>query len=406
MAQPRHLGDTPQSVAMLGQFGIGNLGNEATLAAALEAAARVLPFVRVTTICPDPMRVEGQHGVPGVSIYEVGRLGRIAEGGRFRRLALTPIREIARWVFAVRHLRHIDVLVVPGTGILDDFGSGPTGLPLTVARWSAAARITRTRLVFLSIGAGPSNNPMSRFLMRFAAAQAEFCSYRDWGSRQFMESIGRCTAEDEVWPDLVFALDRDPPKRQIRSSHVIVALGIMNYRGWRHVGVAADRIHESYVARMVTLADQLQAAGYKLFLVIGDQYDLAVAEEVSSRLRDSSVEIARSPDFDDLCAVLANADVLISSRYHNLVAALLSAVPPVSLSYMSHADKNDQLMEAFGLGTYCQHVESFDISVALAHVDAILSDRRRLAIELRRRVAAVKAETRQLLDCRTARLMD
>jgi len=385
---------------MLGQFGIGNFGNEATLAAALEAVARVLPFDRVTTICPNPTRVEAQHGVPGVSIDGGGRLGRRTEGGRVRRLTLKPIREIARWAFAVRHLRSIDVVVVPGTGILDDFGSGPAGLPLTVARWCAAARITGTRLMFLSIGAGPSSQRLSRFLMRFAAAQAEFCSYRDQGSRQFMESIGRRTTDDEVWPDLVFALDRDPPEGRITSSGPRVALGIMNYRGWRHVGVEADRIHESYVERMVALATRLQAAGYELCLVTGDDYDLAAAEKVAKRLPDSSIQIVRSSDFDSLCAAVANTHVLVSSRYHNLVAALVSAVPAVSLSY---ADKNDELLESFGLGAYCQHIERFDIGVVLAHVEAILSDHGRLVVELRRRLATARSEARQLLDRQLSR---
>jgi len=382
---------------MLGQFGIGNFGNEATLAAALEAMARVLPSDRVTTICPDPTRVEAQHGVPGVSIDGGGRLGRRAEGGRIRQLVRKPIREAARWAFAVRHLRRIDVLVVPGTGILDDFGSGPTGLPLTVARWAAAARVTRTRLMFLSIGAGPSSHRLSRFLMRFAAAQAEFCSYRDEGSRRFMESVGRRTAADEVWPDLVFALDRDSPERRTTSSDPRVALGIMNYRGWSHVGQQADRIHESYVERMVALATRLQAAGYELRLVTGDDYDLAVAERVAKRLPDSSIEVVRSADFEDLCAAVAQTHVLVSSRYHNLVAALVSGVPAVSLSY---ADKNDELLESFGLGAYCQHIERFDIDLVLAHVEAMLSDHDTLVAELRGRLAGARSEARSLLDRR------
>jgi polysaccharide pyruvyl transferase WcaK-like protein len=388
---------------MLGQFGIGNFGNEATLAATLEAVARVLPFDRVTTICPNPTRVEAQHGLPGVSIDGGGRLGRRAEGGRIRRIALKPIREIRRWWFAVRHLRSIDVLLVPGTGILDDFASpGPTGLPLTVARWAAAARITGTRMMFLSIGAGPSNQRLSRFLMRFSAAQAQFCSYRDHGSREFMESIGRRTADDEVWPDLVFALDRDAPAaRMTSSSGPRVALGIMNYRGWRHVGVEADRTHECYVERMVALANQLKAAGYSLCLVTGDEYDLPVAERVAERLPGSPTEIVRSSDFDDLCAALAKNDVLISSRYHNLVAALMSSVPAVSLSYGGH--KNDQLLESFGFGAYCQPIEAFDIGAVLAHVEAILSNHGDLVLELRGRVATASFQIRHLLDGQLSR---
>jgi polysaccharide pyruvyl transferase WcaK-like protein len=379
---------------MFGLFGIGNFGNEASLAAALEAAERVLPHARITTICSDPARVERQHGVPGVSINAAGRFDRLADGGRLRRLALRPVLEIARWRFALRYLRHVDLVVVPGTGILDDFRQRPTQLPLDVARWSVAARIAGARLVFLGIGAGPIVHPVSRFLMRLALAQADFCSYRDEGSRRFMASIGRQTGDDEVWPDLVFALDRDIAEPRIDARSFKVALGVMNYRGWHAVGVEADRIHARYAERMVALADQLRTAGYELCVVVGNDADLRVARAVTARLREP-VDIVRSADLDDVRTAVMNTDVLVSSRYHNLVAALLGGVPAVSLSY---ADKNDQLLATFGLGEYCQHIEMVDIDLVLAHVEAIRADYAALVDELGRRVAAARTEVRARLD--------
>ena len=116
---------TQRSVVMIGLFGVGNFGNEASLAAALGAARRVLPTAHLTTICPNPARVEREHGVSGVSINPSSRWARFAEGSRLRRLATAPLRELARWGFAVRHLRRVDLMVVPGTGILDDLGHGP-----------------------------------------------------------------------------------------------------------------------------------------------------------------------------------------------------------------------------------------------------------------------------------------
>ena len=90
------------------------------------------------------------------------------------------------------------------------------------------ARMTGTRLMFLSIGAGPIVHRVSRLLMRAGVAQADFCSYRDEGWRRFMASIGRQTADDEVWPDLVFALERGTAEPRIDAPFT-VALGVMNY---------------------------------------------------------------------------------------------------------------------------------------------------------------------------------
>ena len=45
-----------------------------------------------------------------------------------------------------------------------------------------------------------------------------------------MASIGRQTADDEVWPDLVFALEQGTAEPRIDAPFT-VALGVMNYRG-------------------------------------------------------------------------------------------------------------------------------------------------------------------------------
>jgi polysaccharide pyruvyl transferase WcaK-like protein len=380
---------------MFGLFGIGNFGNEATLVAAYEAARRVLPSARITTICTDPVRVERQHGIPGVPINPGGRWKRLAGGGRARRLLVQPVLEVGRWVVAVRHLRHVDLMVVPGTGILDDFGQTPAQLPLGIARWSIAAKIAGARLVYLSVGAGPINHPASRFLMKLALAQADFCSYRDEGSRQFMASIGRSTAADEIWPDLVFALERllDKPRRDTDS--FTVALGVMDYRGWRGFGADAGVIYADYIERLAALANALRAAGYRLFLVLGDDADLPAAHAVAERLHDGEVDIVPSADFDDVRTAVMESDVLISSRYHNLIAALMAGVPAVSLSY---ARKNDQLLEAFGLGEYCQSIESFDLGRVLADVASIRADHAALGAEIERRLKTTRAELRSLLD--------
>lgn len=381
-------------------FGIGNFGNEATLMAACEAVERVLPSAQVSTICPDPGRVEREHGVPGVPINPSSSWRRLASGGRVRRLLVQPVLEVERWIFAVRHLRRVDMMVVPGTGVLDDFGQGPTQLPLRIARWSIAARIAGARLVYLSVGAGPINHPVSRLLMKLALAQADFCSYRDDDSRRYMASIGRSTAADEVWPDLVFALEREIEKRQDETGSFTVALGVMDYRGWRGSGAEAEAIHADYVCRVAALGDRLRADGCRLVLVLGDDADLPAAQAVAERLHDGEVDIVPSADFDEVRTAIMRCDVVVSSRYHNLIAALMAGVPAVSLSY---ARKNDHLLEAFALGKYCQSIESFDLDRVLADVASIKADRAVLAAEIERRVEATRAELRTLLDRRLAR---
>ena len=381
-------------MALFGLFGIGNFGNEASLAAGLEAVARELPGAVVTTISTDPGRVAGLHGVPGHAIGDAGPASALAGGGRLRRVATRPLVEIGRWVSAVRHLRGIDLLLVPGTGILDDFGQRPTQLPLDVFRWSVAARLAACRLAYLSIGAGPINHPVSRRLMRAALAQADVCSYRDDGARAFMASLGRDTSDDEVWPDLVFGLERTPAPRRADPASLGVALGVMDYRGWQGRGDEAERIHRAYLDKMTDLARRLRERGCVLRLVIGDDADLAPAEAIAAALADPDVVVCRSGAFDDVLAAMADVDVVIASRYHNLVAALITGVPAVSISY---APKNEQLMEMAGLGGRCEQIESFRVDAVLDHLDDVLRDREALTSTVRERTDALRTTVRSRL---------
>lgn len=86
--------------------------------------------------------------------------------------------------------RRLDLIIVPGTGILDDFNENPFGWPFTMLRWSLAAKLAGTRLAFVSIGAGPVRHPLSRFFIRQASSLSPFRSYRDQVSHDFMKGLG------------------------------------------------------------------------------------------------------------------------------------------------------------------------------------------------------------------------
>ena len=385
----------PQRVALFGLFGIGNFGNEASLAAGIEAVRRALPTAAVSTVSTDPELVARLHGVPGHAIGDAWLAERLTRGGRLRRIAGRPVVELGRWVAAVRHLRTVDLLLVPGTGVLDDMGQAPTQLPLDVLRWSLAARLTGRRLLYLSIGAGPIHHPVSRRLMRAALRQSDLCSYRDEGSRTFMASIGRDTAADEVWPDLVFGLDRPVAPLRTGPGPETVALGIMDYRGWQGAGAEAERIHAAYVAETVALTRALRGRGHPVRLVVGDDADLPTADAVVAAVGDPAVLLCRSAAFDDVLAALAPADVIVAARFHNLVAALLTGIPAVSISY---AAKNDQLLASVGLGSMCTHVDRFTADEVLGLLDAVLADRAALATQVRVHTAELRDTVRARVD--------
>ena len=64
-------------------------------------------------------------------------------------------------------------------------------------------------------------------------------------------------------------------------------------------------------------------------------------------------------------AEIAATDLVIATRFHNVLKALRLGRPVISIGY---ASKNDDLMRAMGLGEYCHGVDDFDPARVLAQV--------------------------------------
>ena len=101
---------------------------------------------------------------------------------------------------------------------------------------------------------------------------------------------------------------------------------------------------------------QVVRAGDRVVLVGGDRVDVDVArrrcvQQSSARpaLSDDAVVVRDFTTFTELTEEMMRAEVVIASRFHNLICALRLARPTISVGY---AGKNRHLMEALGLDEY------------------------------------------------------
>ena len=63
---------------------------------------------------------------------------------------------------------------------------------------------------------------------------------------------------------------------------------------------------------------------------------------------------------EQLIAQLAEADIVIATRFHNILLALLINKPVVALSYH---EKISSLMAGMGMGEYCQNIDRLDVDL-------------------------------------------
>lgn len=359
-------------IALFGLFGIGNLGNESTLWVTLHHIRLRQPRAQLVCICDevpefaremgvtrlplDPLPVRGSHRLPA---------------GRLRHLyiaAATLVTEPLRLWRAHRMLEGTERLVIVGTGALDDLGVPPWGMPACIARWCQAARIRRAEVLLLAVGAGPIRNRMSRILMTRAVALSSVRTYRDLYSIEYMANLGVTSSDDEVVPDLVFAWPREwlSPWRDALTPPKSVGVGLMAYFGWNVNDDEGRRVHDAYVAKMAQFVGWLVASGYHVRLLIGERdTDARAVRALLETLGPAAVAQAGErlavPDIDsisDLLREIMLTDVVIATRFHNLVFALASSRPVISIGY---SGKFDALMREMRLDDYCQNVEDLDV---------------------------------------------
>ena len=355
-----------ERVALIGLFGAGNHGNDASLSVAIQQLRRVAPTMTPIVVCTSPNNVAAVHDVKAIPIVYGRRFE--ARSPRVIRLILRPLIEMVRWFYVLRSVRSVDLVVIPGTGILDDFGCGPLDMPYHLFRWTLVSRLLRRPVFFLSVGAGPMVHPLSRWLFLKSASFASSCSFRDEYSLEYMRSIGRDVSSDRVVPDLVFCLrfrrHSTPPRY---ANQARVGLGVMAYFGWSNDPQEGLSTFEIYVSKLVEFVTAMIDHGCVVRLLVGDANDARTVAVLKQRVTDrfddarvaKHVVISSIDDLEQLVDEINQTDVVVATRYHNVIGALISGRPVVSIGY---AEKNRDLLRQVGLARYCQHVDDFDVA--------------------------------------------
>jgi len=362
-------------IALFGMFGVGNIGNEATLEAVLHYIRNNITNTEIFCVCSNPGKVRTDHRVEAVKITADVKFHQSVFAKSFGK-ALNHyfrlsriINEIKSWQHALVTLRDVDIMIVPGTGILDDFGVGPKDMPYDLFRWCISARLRGAKIKFISIGAGPIKNLLSRLLIKVASRMAQYRSYRDKLSRDFMASIGLNVSLDPIVPDLVFSLPlHDSQNEQLIPKEILtVGVGLMAYYGWKNRPTEGIGIYRTYINQMKEFILWLIEIGCNVRILIGEATDTRAVEDLLRAVHSIDREINRKKItsnkiqcFRDLLSEISETDLVVATRFHNIVAALMLFKPVLSCGY---AKKNDILLDQMGLANCCQQIDKLDLKL-------------------------------------------
>jgi polysaccharide pyruvyl transferase WcaK-like protein len=353
-------------ISFFGHFGTLNLGNESTLQAILCHFRHLLPGARVTCICTEPEAVAAAYHIEAIPIRRnvVGPWKMHGLVTRWLRKLIVGIpMELYRWFEAYRRTENTDMLIIPGTGLLTDAYGLLNWGPYDLFKWSLISKLRGCKILFLSVGAGPVHSALGKFFVKFALSLASFRSYRDEASMKYLRAIGVPTDGDRVYPDLVFSLARSliPDQTVKRGTQHLVGLGLMLYAGKYSVKSPTTATNTAYLDNLVVFANRLLLQGYDIRLLIGDACDdQQITREFKSLLRtqvaaydDDRIVDEPAHSTEQLLSQIAETDVVVATRFHNVLLALLLNKPVIAISFHH---KCAALMEQMGLSEYCHDI--------------------------------------------------
>jgi polysaccharide pyruvyl transferase WcaK-like protein len=399
-------------IAFWGNFGTANWGNECTLQAIVHNARQLVPEAELICICSEPADTEKRHGIRAFPISDVRRRVATEPGAmpaRLLRRAAMPVRVLRRaameareWVKTLSIARNLDAVVMTGTGMLTDDSEGAFGLPYDLFKWAVLARACGGKVMFASVGVEPILSPMSRFFIVTALRLAEYRSYRDLQSKEHLQRIGFAADRDPVYPDLAFSLPSamaDRGRGGPPGSGRRVAVGIYNYRN-RGSGSPEDAAeYRDYLDKIGSFIVWLLDHECTVRVLIGDlAYDEPVLEDVRRWLDDRGVsrqggrvEDHPAGSVEEVMDQIAEVDVVVASRFHNVLLGLFLGKPVVSISYN---EKNDALMTTMGLAKYCQPIDKLDLGRLIEQFSDVLAN----GVHLRATIAARGSSFRDQLN--------
>ena len=293
----------------------------------------------------------------------------------------------------------MDAVIVPGMGVLEEsLRVRPWGLPFGLFLMAAACRLRGRPFVLLDVGAERAANPITRRLYVAGVRLAAHVSYRDHWSAAEMARAGAREPEG-VAPDLAFA---HPASKLANPEPGRLVVGVMAYYGKEDDPTRGADIRRRYVSTLAEALAQLVKAGDQVVLVPGDRVDVDVARDVRAAILSSdpafpvdAVSIRDFDDFTELTEEMAHAEVVIASRFHNLICALRLARPTVSVGY---AVKNRNLMSALGVDGFCQDIMQLDSNQLLGQVRAARENSDALTARIRQGTLEWAEDVERLLE--------
>lgn len=304
------------NIVVSGYYGFGNAGDEAMLAAMIEALTDIEPNLRITVISGNPDDTKRRHGVNAVY-----------------RLNYPEI---------VKVMARSQLLISGGGSLLQDVTSDRS-LYYYLSIMMMAKKLGKPVMLYAQ-GIGPVQGTLAQGAMRYIGNMVDLITVRDEGSFEELKRLKVTVPPIYVTADPVLAMH--PVDKQIGRSILrkhgqegvapLVGISVREWKEWSHfkqvISHTADQMIEELGVRVVYIPMQCPD-------------DLEVSQKIASRMKNKAEVLPGEYTTSELLSLVGNLDLLIGIRLHALIFAAVMHVPMAGISY---DPKIDRFLETIG----------------------------------------------------------
>lgn len=321
-----------KKIIVCGNYGIGNLGDEAILGGMIRIIESAIPSVEIVVCSANKAQTEKDYKVKAIDYYPTGFRStfKFWLGGKF----LNYFKE----------LKSADLFILGGGGLFTD------EKPRAVWIWwmqAKMAKILGKKVICLGQSVGPLNTAFGKKFSKKVFKIAEKNIVRDEKSAELLKEMGILNAESLT--DLAFALAYDQASFHNQSDFIVLSL-----REWikgeeeiiyQELANFIEYIWKKYQLKTIFIPFQLeQDDDLKCFNKLSKYVDINCPMEIYQ----GGHKVGAVIDF------MARARFIVGMRLHSIILSIIVKRPFLALSYSS---KVRDFLAGVGLSAWINYEE-------------------------------------------------
>ncbi len=429
----------PKKIGIVGYYAGNNLGDDTVVAILIHKIRERYPEAEIVGFSLNPVDTARRYGIKAFPIRLQSDLSRRRRPPRVSRVDVKPnlfyrLRQfVKRFPIVFKPLKYLknclydlpcavggelsflrrsfrrlqgsDLLVVPGSSACTDWWmTGSFAHPYSFLSWAFLARMTRTRVIALSIGTERLNRRLSKNFCKWFLQMAHYRSFRDRYSRDAMEALG-LTGDNPVFPDQGFALRDVLDCNRTQSTQTGceqpsagLTVGVTPIGEWCCVARGEDdSSYRRYIENLSSFLVWLTQRGHRIVFCPTDQLDATCIQGIVEKITaacppgDVACRIIQDPivSTEDLIARIQLCDLMIASRFHGVVLPFALHKPVLAVSV--YGRKIGDVMSECGQAGFHLRVDEADPEHMKGAFQALEKNRHAIAQHLESVVADLKA---------------